>query len=348
MSELLLALERLAPFLAWSAVAFALATAAAVVVERSAVGLYQARRRRIRVRYGPLIHPALEGDETARRRLSTSPLRHRLTIARMLIGPLIETADPQRIETARAILSLSGFQLAERYLRSRRWWRRALALRVLGLVQASDHVAQLVAALDDTHPDVRAAALDALMDLRDPATIPAIVERVHDTSLHRGRRGAALKAFGSRCEPLLLERSTVDPAHRLNCTHALAICGTHKSRPVLCGWTHDPRVDVSAAAFEALAYVGLDEDAARVAVEGLESPSPQVRAMAAYALRGWPDDGAAAHLARHLDDTWVVAVRAARTLQSMGPPGVNELQAHAARPDLVGVLARQMLWRPEA
>jgi hypothetical protein len=70
--------------------------------------------------------------------------------------------------------------------------------------------------------------------------------------------------------------------------------------------------------------------------------------MAAYALRGWPDDGAAAHLARHLDDTWVVAVRAARTLQSMGPAGVNELQAHAARPDLVGVLARQMLWRPEA
>ena len=47
------------------------------------------------------------------------------------------------------------------------------------------------------------------------------------------------------------------------------------------------RVEVRAAAFEALAYVGLDDDAARVAVEGLESDEPPVRAMAAYALRGW-------------------------------------------------------------
>ena len=229
------------------------------------------------------------------------------------------------------------------------WWRRALALRALGLIQARDHTAQLIAALDDAHPDVRAAALDALMDLHDPATVPAIVVRLHDTSLHRGRRGAALKAFGSRCEPFLLELSEVDPAHRLNYTHALAICGTPRSRPVLCRWTRDPRVEVRAAAFEALAYVGLDEDAARVAVEGLESADPPVRAMAAYALRGWQGPGdAAARLARHLDDTWAVAVRAARTLQSMGHAGFVELQARASRPDLAGLLARQMLWQPGA
>ena len=142
--------------------------------------------------------------------------------------------------------------------------------------------------------------------------------------------------------------SEVDPAHRLNYTHALGICGTSRSRPVLCSWTHDPRVEVRAAAFEALAYVGLDDDAARVAVEGLESPDAQVRAMAAYALRGWQGDGdAAAHLARHLDDTWAVAVHAARTLQSMGHAGFIDLQARASRPDLAGLLARQMLWQPE-
>jgi HEAT repeat protein len=108
-------------------------------------------------------------------------------------------------------------------------------------------------------------------------------------------------------------------------------------------------VEVRAAAFQALGYVGLDDDAARVAVEGLESPDPPVRAMAAYALRGWQGPGdAAAHLAKHLDDTWAVAIRAARTLQSMGPAGFVELQARAARPDLSGLLARQMLWRPGA
>ena len=320
----------------------------AVGVERAAVGVSQTRRRRVTERYRPLVRRALEGDDTARRELSASPLPHRLVIARMLIEPLIEDRDPQHVDAVRAILVLSGFQIADRYLRSRRWWRRALALRALGLVQSREHTAQLVAALDDAHPDVRAAALDALMDLRDPATVPAIVERVHDTSLHRGRRGAALKAFGSRCEPLLLERSAVDPTHRLNYTHALAICGTHRSRPVLCGWTQDERVEIRAAAFEALGYVGLDEEAARVAVDGLESPEPQVRAMAAYALRGWQGPGdVPAHLARHLDDTWVVAIRAARTLQSMGAAGVVELQSCATRPDLSGVLARQMLWRPD-
>jgi HEAT repeat protein len=225
------------------------------------------------------------------------------------------------------------------------WWRRALALRALGLLQARDHTAQIIAALDDTHPDVRAAALDALTDEQDPAALQAVVVRLHDMSLHRGRRGAALKAFGSDCEPFLLEWSEVDPENRLDYIHALAICGTARSRPALCRWTRDPRVLVRATAFEALAYVGLDDDAARVAIEGLESDEPSVRAMAAYALRGWQGPGdAAARLAPHLDDEWAVAVSAARTLQSMGPAGSVELQARSTRQDLGGLLARQMLW----
>ena len=244
---------------------------------------------------------------------------------------------------------MSVFQLADRYLRSWMWWRRALALRALGLVQSRDHTAQLVAALDDSHPDVRAAALDALTDQHDPAALQAVVVRLHDTTLHRGRRGAVLKAFGSDCEPFLLEWSELDPENRLNYIHALAICGTARSRPALCRWTRDARVEVRTTAFEALAYVGLDDAAARVAIGGLESDDPPVRAMAAYALRGWQGAGdAAARLAPHLDDTWAVAVRAARTLQSMGHDGFVELQARASRSDLGGLLARQMLWQASA
>ena len=350
MTGQLLEFARLAPLLVWATVVFALTIAAAAVVERAAFGLQQALSRHITQRYRPLVQRALEGDETAQRELSASPARHRLALARLLIAPLIEDRDPGRIANTRAIAqAMSVLPLAERYLRSRLWWRRALALRALGLIQARDHTAQLIAALDDSHPDVRAAALDALTDLHDLAAVPAIVVRLHDTSLHRGRRGAALKAFGSHCEPLLLELSEVDPTNRLNYAHALAISGTSRSRPVLCRWTRDPRVEVRAAAFEALAYVGLDDDAARVAVEGLESDDPPVRAMAAYALRGWQGPGdAAARLAGHLDDTWAVAVRAARTLQSMGHAGFVELQARASRPDLAGLLARQMLWQPSA
>jgi HEAT repeat protein len=350
MTDLLVEFERLSPLMVWTAVVAAFTMAAAVVVERAAFGVQQALSRRVTRRYRPLVQRALEGDEAARAELLASPARHRLAIARLLIEPLIEDRDPERIARTRALAqAMSVFHLADRYLRSRLWWRRALALRALGLVQARDHTAQLVAALDDSHPDVRAAALDALADEHNPAALQAVVVRLHDTTLHRGRRGAALKAFGSDCEPFLLEWSAVDPENRLNYIHALAICGTARSRPVLCRWTRDDRVEVRATAFEALAYVGLDDEAARVAIEGLESDAPPVRAMAAYALRGWEGSGdAAARLAPHLDDTWAVAVRAARTLQSMGPAGLVELQACVSHTDIGGLLARQMLWQASA
>jgi HEAT repeat protein len=348
MTRFLAEFARLSPLMAWAAAVAALTMAVAVIVERTMLGVQRARTQRLAQRYRPLVQRAIEGDETARRDLLASPARHRLAIGWLLIEPLIEDRDPERIARTRAIAdALSVFQLADRYLRSWLWWRRALALRALGLTQARTHTAQLIAALDDSQPGVRAAALDGLADMHDLASLQAIVVRVHDTSLHRGRRGAALKAFGSDCEPFLLELSDVDPANRHNYIQALAICGTARSRPVLCRWTRDPRLEVRATAFEALAYVGLDDESARVAIEGLESDEPEVRAMAAFALRGWKGPGdAAARLAPHLDDTWAVAIRAARTLQSMGSAGAAELQARASRPDLGGLLARQMLWQP--
>ena len=350
MNDLLVEFARLSPLMVWAAAIAAFTLATAVVLERAVFGISQARTRRIVRQYGPLIHRALDGDDIARRQLAASPARSRIAIARVLIEPLIENRDPGRIEKSRGIaIAMSFLTLADRYRRSPLWWRRAVALRALGLIQSREHTAALVAALDDAHPDVRAAALDGLTDLRDPASLRAIVVRLHDTSLHRGRRGAVLKAFGSECEPFLLELSAADPANRLNYIYALAICGTARSRPVLCRWTRDPRLDVRATAFEALAYVGLDDDAARVAIEGLESPDPEVRAMAVYALGRTEGSGeAAAGLARHLDDTWIVAIRAARSLQTMGPAGVTELQTRASRLDLAGLLARQMLWHPRA
>jgi HEAT repeat protein len=319
-----------------------------VLVERAAFGILQAIDRRLTARYRPLVQRAMTADDRARDELRAAPAKHRIAIAWLLIEPLIEDRDPARIANARGIArAISLLPVADRYLQSRLWWRRARALRALGLIQATDHTPQLVAALDDPHPDVRAAALDGLTDMRDMTALEAIIVRVHDTSLHRGRRGAILRKFGTECEPFLLELSAADSDNRLNYIYALAICGTALSRPVLCRWTNDADVEIRATAFEALGYVGLDEEAARVAVAGLESADSSVRAMAAYALKTWQGSGeVAARLGAHLDDDWPVAVSAARTLQSMGSAGAAQLQAHASDADQGGQLARQMLWRP--
>jgi len=222
--------EFVARLLLWLSVRLALGMTAVVVVERAVSALVRARREWIEDRYRPLVRSALAGDDAAVGRLVATPARHRLAIARLLIEPLIDDRDPARISKARALVeAISLLPLADRHLKSRLWWRRARALRALGLIQATDHTPQLVAALDDPHPDVRAAALDGLTDMHDLAALKAIVVRVHDTSLHRGRRGAALKSFGAECEPFLLELTEVDPENRLNYIHALAICGTAAS-----------------------------------------------------------------------------------------------------------------------
>ncbi|HEU4938681.1 MAG TPA: HEAT repeat domain-containing protein [Vicinamibacterales bacterium] len=344
-------LERFVVLMFRIELAVALVTMLAVVVERAGFACWWGWRQRTDRRYGSLVRSALEGDEAATRALIASPGRHRLTLAALLILPLIDDRNPDRIARTRTIVTtLSLVPIADRFLRSRFWWRRALALRALGLTQIRDRTAAIVAALDDKNASVRAAALDALTDLKDPASLQAVVIRLHDRSLHRGRRIAAITAFGNACEPFLLDLAEIDPVHRSDYARALAGCGSERARPTLCQWAGDTRGEVRAAAFEALAHLGLDGHAARLAIDALESEHESVREMAAFALRHWGGPGEAATcLGRHLEDTWTVALRAAQSLKTMGPAGLLELQAHAHRQDIAGDLARQMLWeqRPQ-
>ncbi len=235
---------------------------------------------------------------------------------------------------ANSIDALSLVPFAERLLRSPWWWRRAMALRALGAMQAADHTGAIVAALDDSNDDVRNTALDALADMQNPASLPAIVVRLHDASLHRARRGAALAAFGSKCEPFLLDLAAVDPEHRLNYALALGICGTAAARPILCEWSGDTRADVRAAAMEALSRIGVDRASVPFAIAALEDRDATVRAMAATALHGYADRDTAASLARHLDDTWAVAVQGGTLAPNHGGRGPGRARGarHPRRP----------------
>ena len=339
-------IERISLWAVWAGIGIAAALMLTIVVGRVAMALTEARQERLRTRYESPIRRALNGDTDALRELTSSPPRDRLLLARLMILPLIVDRDPSRIAATRAIFrALSLVPVAQRFLTSRWWWRRSVALAVIGLIRLKEFAAQVVSALDDPNPEVRNAALDALADLQDPSTLRATVVRLHDATLHRGRRAAAITAFGQACEGFLIDLARVDPEHRLNYARALAICGTATARPTLCEWAGDARTDVRAAAFEALARVGLDDTAGAVALVALDGPDPAVRAMAAGALAGWKRDGdAAARLSAHLADTWPVAVQSARSLREMGDAGRLELERYARRSDLAGTLARQMLW----
>lgn len=350
MNGLLLSVDRLALWALWTGLTVAAVMTAIMIVGRIALLWHERLVWRLEETYGPVIERALHDDAGALDLLVRSPSRHRLELARLLIFPLVDVRSPDRIAATRDIIrAMTLIPLADRWLHSRRWWRRIAALQSFGLLQFRERAPQLVAALDDGNGDVRSAALDALADLHDPATLKAIVVRLHDTSLQRGRRAAALAAFGTQCEGSLLDLAAVDAEHRVNYAKALGICGTARSRPTLCEWTADARAPVRAAAFETLARIGLDDRAAALAIAALDSRDVYERAMAAAALHGWTGAGEApARLALHLGDKWPVAIRAARTLQSMGPAGWAELESCATRGDAAGVLARQMFWEAEA
>jgi HEAT repeats len=350
MTDLPFEAGRFADAVVWTGAFLALATAVAVCLERGVFAFNLLKRRRIERFYGAAMDRALGGEAAGMQTLAGSPLRHRVAIAWLLVAPLVDDRDPERIARTRQVVrALMLAPVASHLLSSRRWWRRALAFRTVGLLQLANRTPELVGALDDPNAAVRAAAVDAIADLRDPATLEALVVRLHDESQQPGRVAAALAAFGTDCEPFLLEMADVDDGNRLNYARALSICGTSRARPVLCRWTADPRPEVRAAAFEALGHVGADAGAAALAIHALDSADVRVRAMAAFALHGWTGTGdAVSHLAKHLDDAWPVAVHAAQSLQTMQQPGVLALQASASRPDLAGVLARQTLWEMAA
>lgn len=345
MSELVRTSERWILWLVEISVICSTVMLLTVLLHRAALWFHDALYRRASRKYQPVLQRALGGDSAAMEQLAASPERYRLAIARMIIRPLVDDRDASRVAAARTVMrALSVERMANRLLNHWRWWHRTVALRALGMLQDTRWTPQLVGALDDSNAEVRNAAVDGLADMQDPAAMPALVVRLHDTSLHRGRRLAALAAFGPGAEERLIELARVHPDHRANYAFALQLCATSACRPLLCSWLDDPRHEVRAAAIGALGHAGLDEHCAGLIALALDDGDVHVRAAAAAALRQWSGSGQiAGALARHLDDEWIVAVEAGNALRSVGTYRV-ELERRAAESGTAGQLARQMIW----
>ncbi|HXI23737.1 MAG TPA: HEAT repeat domain-containing protein [Pyrinomonadaceae bacterium] len=105
---------------------------------------------------------------------------------RRLVGAELASAlvgrNPERRERAREAFMKHGyFDDATRDLRTAESENeRAAAARRLSFVQDREATPHLVGALGDSSPDVRRAAVEALMDLRDPAAIAPLNSLLHN------------------------------------------------------------------------------------------------------------------------------------------------------------------------
>jgi len=213
-------------------------------------------------------------------------------------------------------------------------------------VHDRDSIALLTRALDDSHQQVRAAAVDSLGRIGDASVAPLLLARLPEQARNeRTRIVEALRRIGGEAITPLLEHTRHHPADRALAAEVLALLGGSDAVTALLDWTTDDRAAVRAAAWRALATIGIDNRAFYHALRALADDDADVRAAAALAVGRSGRPESASYLAARLDDEWVVAAQAARALSRVGASGLAALQQRADGAEGLGRdLARQLAW----
>lgn len=302
------------------------------------------RRARRRVRVDQLVRDAITGHPPA----AGTPL------------PLLRALALEQADRVRSPVATPGYRqlrsAASRDLRSRRWIRRAGAIRVLIAVRTPE--ATLRAGLGDAHPQVRALTCSGVTGT-DPAiatdlvgllgdAVPRVRFAALDTLLRPGTGIApAIAAALTRAGPgrgpstgvrhRARHRSTDGPrddppgslTHTAWLIRLLRVAAATDDPRTLAGITpflSAPQLPgVRAAAVTAAAAAGIDVN---VALGYLTDPDPSVRAAAATAAGRRRAVAAAAGLGRALTDVDHDVRRAAGTaLNQLGAAGTLVLRA---------------------
>ena len=171
-----------------------------------------------------------------------------------------------------------------RELGSRRMWRRATAAYRLGDMGCEEAAPALLAALDDKHRTVRAAAARSLGRLKVVEAAKPLVEALVSGRVPNGVAGEALVELGPGAVPEL--RAIAEhPDDRLRATAIalLGLVGDSADSPLAVRCLGNPSAEVRAAAADTLTRIGGPpaEDALR---STLDDRIPFVRASAAVAL----------------------------------------------------------------
>jgi HEAT repeat protein len=251
---------------------------------------------------------------------------------------------PERHAALAAAMERDGWVVrALQGARSRRWWKRLAAVRLLAVVGKPAHRLALRRLLLDRHPAVQLAAASCLGRVDDPELVSLVVETLPRRPVAvRHYLFGALRQCWPRTVPLLAARLRADtPPDRLEVWVNLAevIATPEILTRVLPLHTHAaPGVRLAVA--RALKHYFHADSVGALGVL-LADEDWRVRAQAARALGALHATDAIAALGLALaDPAWWVRFRAGLSLAQLGEPGRRVLRA--ARETTSDQFAREM------
>jgi HEAT repeat protein len=312
---------------------------------RSATGARRARRLQVA---RDTLRRVVSGDEApdaGRRQLLRLPRALQVTA----FGELAVNLSGERLAQLGRLAEEAGLTgRALRGCRSRRWFRRLRAVRLLSLLgSGSPTVADR---LHDRHSEVRAAAATSCAGHGGVESVHRLLGALDDDSpLVRFAAKDALLRIGRAAVPPIAARLQARDALRLDAVLEVAL---GMAEPRLLGpalaFTRDPSSRTRQLALRVVGAVG-GASAVQALEAGLADPAAEVRGAAAEALGAlghWP---AGPRLVLALGDpAWSVRRGAGLALRALGGPGALLLRrALSAEDRFARDMARQVLDLPD-
>jgi HEAT repeat protein len=301
---------------------------AALVYGRRLRELVRGRRAKgFRARFEPVVEQAAAGrllgdPEALRRQIGDLDELERPVAASMLLERLRPSSPEERAAMLEIVRELGGIELLLTGTKRRRPWRRALSIRTLGWLGASEGVSPALAHLTDANRYVRDASVRALGRIRDESSLPVLEELYLDPdhTVASGFVYEAVTAFGPAAEGAFTRglRSPDQDIRVSSCFGVAAVLEPGRARPLLEGMLADRIPAVRAAAAESLGRIGGERLPEALAEAGADEDAI-VRRAAAAALGAYDDPRTLAVLRTALDDPdRLTASRAGESIVRLG------------------------------
>lgn len=220
--------------------------------------------------------------------------------------------------------------------RSRLWWKRLAAARLLCVIAGESDRETIRALLLDAHPAVQSAATACLLRYADEDLVALVIDSLSNrSSAVRAYQAGVLARRADIAAPILLGRLRADaPPHKLYAyIYAAEALDIPQCRGAVAELSTHPHPEVRVAVARVLKQPR-DERTRVKLLSMLRDGDWRVRAQAARGLTGAADEHTLQELTRALtDSTWWVRFRAALTLAGLGGEGRAALASARTLPD---------------